>query len=212
MGTSFEFMRKRGCWESFPIAWARSNQMSSVLVGLNLSRRWLLNWTTYVLDACFESCYEPIEIVHMWVVVELSVISVEVHPHPMFLNETFQISCLYIIEYTSEDLWSYFEESHRGQSPDWICLAKPERSDSARQGTIESYPELYRFFRMNPQGWWAGCHDPLCRTQPRSLVATYKSPLHCPKPSQRHCRLSGLPSLWNVLDGSRIELEAVICC
>ena len=34
-----------GCWGSLSIAWARSSQMSSVLVGLSLSRRWLLHWT-----------------------------------------------------------------------------------------------------------------------------------------------------------------------
>ena len=42
----------------------------------------------YILEACFENCYGLMEIVHIRVVVELSVISVEVHPHPMFLNET----------------------------------------------------------------------------------------------------------------------------
>ena len=48
----------------------------------------------YVLEACFESCYGLMEIVNIRVVVELSVISIEVHPHPMFLNETLQIRCV----------------------------------------------------------------------------------------------------------------------
>ena len=55
-----------------------------------------LEWTlaaplNYVLQACFESCYGLMEIVHIRVIEELGVISVEVHPHPMFLNETLQI-------------------------------------------------------------------------------------------------------------------------
>ena len=42
---SFKLIRRWGCWGSLLIAWARSSQLSSVFVGLSLSRRWLLHWT-----------------------------------------------------------------------------------------------------------------------------------------------------------------------
>ena len=99
--------------------------MSYGLVGLSLSRRWLLHWTMSSRHASRVAMDWWRLVVHIrphWsftfdhirVVVELSVISVEVHPHHVSQWDSPDPLCT---KYTLADLW---------------------------QGTIESNPELCR--------------------------------------------------------------------